>query len=102
MITIEGNDEVARQLKAMRAMQNGLQELASEIESIVQAAVQSDFSIKMNVNGKMGYTKDLTELLNGLMPSLFTARENKVERHRPALLVIITFFSRFRSLCHVA
>jgi methyl-accepting chemotaxis protein len=65
-ITIESNDEVGQQLRAMHEMQASLQTLIREIKSMVQAAVQGDFSVKMEVNGKVGYSKELADLLNQL------------------------------------
>jgi methyl-accepting chemotaxis protein len=65
-IDAQGNDETARLLKAMQTMQESLKSIVAEIQGIVKAAVLGDFSIKMEMNGKAGYTKDLSELLNQL------------------------------------
>ena len=72
-ITLTGGDEVGQQLKAMHLMQTHLQNLVSEIKSIVQAAVLGNFSIKMTLNNKAGYTKELSELLNQLTDTVNTA-----------------------------
>jgi len=51
---------------SLKTMQDSLRSIVAEIQGIVQAANKGDFSIKMNMNGKAGYTKDLSELLNQL------------------------------------
>ena len=65
-ITVHGTDETGQLLKAMQTMQQSLTNIVAEIQAIVQAAVQGDFSKKMDMNGKAGYTKTLSELLNQL------------------------------------
>jgi len=53
-------------LYSLKTMQDSLRAIVAEIQGIVQAAVQGDFSVKMDMNGKAGYTKTLSELLNQL------------------------------------
>ncbi|MBY0577407.1 MAG: MCP four helix bundle domain-containing protein, partial [Gallionellaceae bacterium] len=53
-------------LYSLKTMQDSLREIVGEIQVIVQAAVQGDFGKKMDMNGKAGYTKTLSELLNQL------------------------------------
>jgi methyl-accepting chemotaxis protein len=53
-------------LYSLKVMQDSLRMIVAEIQGIVQAAVQGDFSKKMEMNGKAGYTKVLSELLNQL------------------------------------
>ncbi len=53
-------------LHAMEQMQHNLREIVAEIQDIVQGAVQGDFSRKMPLEGKAGYSKTLAELLNRL------------------------------------
>ncbi len=53
-------------LYSLKTMQDSLRAIVAEIQAIVQAAVQGDFSRKMDMNGKAGYTKTLSELLNQL------------------------------------
>jgi len=53
-------------LYSMKIMQDSLGAIVSEIQSVVQAAVQGDFSKAMDMDGKAGYTKTLSELLNQL------------------------------------
>lgn len=60
-------DETGHLLNAMNVMQNNLSKVVGEIKNIVEAAAQrGDFSIKMDLVGKAGYTQELSELLNQL------------------------------------
>ena len=46
---------------------DSLTQIVAEIQAIVEAAAaRGDFSVKMNMDGKQGYTKTLSELLNQL------------------------------------
>jgi methyl-accepting chemotaxis protein len=65
-ITITSQDETGKLLEAMRTMQNNLTKIVAEIKSIVEAANKGDFNIKMDLKGKAGYTKELSDLLNQL------------------------------------
>jgi methyl-accepting chemotaxis protein len=47
-------------------MQDSLRNIVGEIREMVAAANQGDFSTKMSLNGKVGFTKELAELLNSL------------------------------------
>ncbi len=52
---------------SLKIMQDSLRGIVAEIKSIVEAAaVRGDFSVKMDMNGKQGYTKELSDLLNQL------------------------------------
>jgi len=52
---------------SLLVMQESLRAIVAEIKAIVEdAAVRGSFSTKMNMDGKQGYTKDLSELLNQL------------------------------------
>ncbi len=54
-------------LYSLQTMQNSLRKIVSEIKDIVEAAaVRGDFSVKMDMAGKTGYTRELSELLNQL------------------------------------
>jgi len=54
-------------LYSLKTMQDSLRKIVAEIENIVEAAAsKGDFSVKMNLDGKAGYTKTLSELLNQL------------------------------------
>ncbi len=78
VITPAGDDEVGKQLKAMQIMQTNLRELVFEIKNIVQAAVHGDFSVKMDMNGKMGYSRELSELLNQLTTTVDAAFKDTI------------------------
>jgi len=53
-------------LYSMKVMQDSLREIVAEIQQIVEASVQGDFSKKIDMSGKSGFTKTLSELLNRL------------------------------------
>ena len=54
-------------LYSLKSMQDSLRAIVAEIKSIVEAAaIRGDFSVKMDLNGKAGYTKELSDLLNSL------------------------------------
>jgi methyl-accepting chemotaxis protein len=65
-IDITRQDEIAKLLIAMQTMQHNLVKIVAEIKGIVAAANHGDFSSKMSLEGKTGYTRDLSELLNQL------------------------------------
>jgi len=54
-------------LYSLKTMQDSLRSIVAEIKNIVEAAaIRGSFSTKMNMSGKAGYTKELSELLNQL------------------------------------
>ena len=54
-------------LYSLKTMQDSLRKIVGEIKKIVEdAAIRGDFSTKMDLNGKAGYTKELADLLNTL------------------------------------
>jgi methyl-accepting chemotaxis protein len=54
-------------LYSLKTMQDSLRKIVAEIKKIVEdAAIRGDFSTKMDMNGKAGYTKELADLLNSL------------------------------------
>jgi methyl-accepting chemotaxis protein len=54
-------------LYSMKIMQDSLRSIVTEIKAIVQAAaLRGDFSVKMELHGKAGYIKELSDLLNQL------------------------------------
>jgi methyl-accepting chemotaxis protein len=54
-------------LYSLKVMQDSLRTIVAEIKNIVEAAaVRGDFGVKMDITGKQGYTKELSELLNQL------------------------------------
>ena len=65
-IDIRNNDEIGQLLASFKNMQASLQAIVAEIKDIVEASVQGDFSKKIDMTGKQGYTKELSDLLNQL------------------------------------
>ncbi len=54
-------------LYSLKTMQDSLRAIVAEIKNIVEAAaIRGDFSVKMDLSGKAGYTKELSDLLNSL------------------------------------
>jgi methyl-accepting chemotaxis protein len=54
-------------LYSLKNMQDSLRKIVAEIKNIVEdAAIRGNFSTKMDLNGKAGYTKELSDLLNSL------------------------------------
>ncbi len=65
-LVIEAGD-TSSLLYSMKVMQDSLRNIVAEIKRIVEAAAQrGDFSVRMSVDGKSGYTKELSLLLNDL------------------------------------
>ena len=65
-------------LYSLKTMQDSLRMIVAEIQGIVQAAVQGDFSKKMDMRGKAGYTKTLSELLNSLSDTVDDAFKDTI------------------------
>ena len=66
-IEVTSKDETGQLLEAVKQMQSNLINIVAEIKAIVEdAAIRGSFSTKMNLNGKSGYTKELSDLLNSL------------------------------------
>ena len=65
-------------LSSMKSMQTSLISVVQEIKDIVGAANQGNFSVKMNLTGKAGYTKELADLLNQLSDTIDTAFKDVV------------------------
>jgi methyl-accepting chemotaxis protein len=72
-IQVDSSDETGMLLASMKAMQDNLIGVVGEIKNIVALANKGDFSTKMNLTGKAGYTKDLSDLLNQLSDTVDTA-----------------------------
>ena len=53
-------------LAAMARMRNSLSGVIADVQEMVNAAAEGDFSQKMAISGKQGYSKTLCELLNRL------------------------------------
>lgn len=70
---------------SLKTMQDSLRKIVAEIQNIVDAAAnRGDFSVKMDMGGKAGYTKTLSELLNNLS-NVTEAGLNDVTRVAQAL-----------------
>jgi len=63
---------------AMKDMQGNISGIVSEIRNIVVFANKGDFSAKMNLSGKAGYTKELSELLNQLSDTVDMAFKDTI------------------------
>jgi methyl-accepting chemotaxis protein len=63
---------------AMKAMQDSLTGIVGEIKTLVAQANKGDFNSKINLNGKAGYTKDLSELLNQLSDTVDIAFKDTI------------------------
>jgi methyl-accepting chemotaxis protein len=64
---------------SMNAMQDNLNKIVAEIKTMVEFANKGDFSAKMDLNGKAGYTKELSLLLNQLSDTVDTAFSDTIE-----------------------
>lgn len=63
---IRSADTIGEITEGFDAMAVSLREIVGEIQTIVQAGVQGDFSKKMDLNGKQGFGKDIAAALNQL------------------------------------
>ncbi|MDP2099807.1 MAG: methyl-accepting chemotaxis protein [Methylobacter sp.] len=77
-IDVTSSDETGQLLTALKTMQDNLIKVVSEIKGIVAAANKGDFSTKMEMNGKAGYTKELSELLNQLSDTVDIAFKDTI------------------------
>lgn len=66
-IVISGNDESAHLLRAMRGMQENLRALINDLSDTVEAAAaRGEFNVRMSLNDKSGYARDISQLVNNL------------------------------------
>jgi len=72
------NGDTTSLMAAMKSMQDKLTQVVGEIRSIVAAANKGDFTSKMALAGKAGYTKELSELLNQLSDTVDTAFKDTI------------------------
>jgi len=77
-IQVDSSDETGLLLAAMKTMQDNLSQVVAEIKGIVAAANKGDFSTKIQMNGKAGYTKELSELLNQLSDTVDIAFKDTI------------------------
>ena len=71
-------DEVGVLLCSMNTMQDSLRAIVADIQTIVEDANKGDFSKKIAMEGKAGYTKTLSELLNQLSNTVDGAFEDTI------------------------
>jgi len=64
---------------SMKTMQDGLKQIISEIKNLVAAANQGNFDVKMDLQGKQGYAKEVADLLNQLSGTVDTAFKDTIE-----------------------
>ena len=69
-INVRSEDEVGRLLKAMQKMQDNLRKVVTDIETVVNAAVQGDFTRQVDLSGKQGFGLDIGLALNALNTNL--------------------------------
>ena len=66
-IIVQGDDETAEMLASLQAMQKGLAQTVHDFRGMVSAAaMQGDFSMRLPLDDKEGYVRDLAEMLNTL------------------------------------
>jgi len=63
---------------SMNVMQDSLSTIVAEIKNLVASANKGDFSTKMTLSDKAGYTKELSELLNQLSDTVDTAFKDTI------------------------
>ncbi|GAO35162.1 methyl-accepting chemotaxis protein [Sulfuricella sp. T08] len=65
-IVIHHNDEVGKLLHSFKSMQDALSSLVKEIQTVVNASVQGDFSKRLDLSNKQGFGRAIGESLNQL------------------------------------
>ncbi len=65
-------------LYSLKNMQDSLRSIVTEIRSMVEAATHGNFNQKMNLQGKAGYTEDLSMLLNQLSDTVDSAFKDTI------------------------
>jgi methyl-accepting chemotaxis protein len=64
--------------ETIEQLRGNLRRIVSEIQDIVAAANQGDFSVKLDLAGKQGFPKTLSELLNQLSDTVDTAFKDTI------------------------
>jgi methyl-accepting chemotaxis protein len=64
--------------QAVNTTADSLTNIIGEIRTMVAAANKGDFNSKMNLHGKQGYTKEVSELLNQLSDTVDTAFKDTI------------------------
>ncbi|MDO9104990.1 MAG: methyl-accepting chemotaxis protein [Methylovulum sp.] len=75
-IDVDSHDEIGQLLFALQTMQTVLKSVVADIEGIVGAAVNGDFSKQIDLNRHKGYAKDLGRLLNKLSDTTRTGLDD--------------------------
>jgi methyl-accepting chemotaxis protein len=66
-ISVDSDDEIGHAARAFNRMMEGQQKMIAEARLIVEAAAsRGDFSLKINLDDKVGYNRTFSELLNNL------------------------------------
>jgi methyl-accepting chemotaxis protein len=65
--------------ETIEQLRSNLKQIVGEIGQIVAAANKGDFSIKIDMNGKAGFTKELSELLNQLSDTVDIAFKDTIQ-----------------------
>lgn len=65
-ISTTSQDELGQLLQAMGSMQTGINNIVADINKVISAAIQGDFSKKVDVSAHQGYAKNLAEQQNQL------------------------------------
>lgn len=65
-IPVESGDEIGQLMQSLRAMQGKLRHIVEDIRSIVAAAVDGDFSRRIEIGSHQGFARELAENLNRL------------------------------------
>ena len=63
-IMVKGNDEIGQLLTSMKLMQNALKRIVSDVQRLVAAANNGDFSVKLETATLQGFARDIAVELN--------------------------------------
>jgi methyl-accepting chemotaxis protein len=66
VINVESHDEIGRLLLCIDAMQNSLKRIVSDVQRIVDAANNGDFSLKLDAASHKGFAQEIARALNHL------------------------------------
>ena len=75
-ITPQTQDEVGQLLTAMANMQAGLKTLVSDIHQMARAAEHGDLTRRINMAGKQGFGRDISDALNQLVSTTDTSLQD--------------------------
>jgi methyl-accepting chemotaxis protein len=77
-IEVDSKDETGQLKAAMKAMQDNLSSIVSDIQNLTAAANKGDFSVKLDLVDKKGFPRTLSELLNQLSDTVDTAFKDTI------------------------